>query len=64
MENTITENGALYAVQHKLTPRYRATLQERVNANKMIETEELRTESLRFLSNTGWERSRVAVVNG
>ena len=64
MENTITESGALYAVQHKAAPAYRANLQERVNANKRIETDELRTESFRFLSNTGWERSQVAVVNG
>ncbi len=34
MELTITQNGALYAIQHRPAPRHRGNLQKRVGADQ------------------------------
>jgi hypothetical protein len=41
MELTITQNGALYALQHGATKRYRGAGRKRPTANKIIQTDEL-----------------------
>jgi hypothetical protein len=41
MELTITQNGALYALQHQGTDSYRGARRKRANANKIIRTDEL-----------------------
>jgi hypothetical protein len=63
MELTITQNCALYALQHGATKKYRGPRQKRVIGNKITRTDELLPQSLRF-SNTGPKRSRVTVVKG
>jgi hypothetical protein len=47
MELTITQNGALYALQHGATKKYRGPRQKRVIANKIIRTDEIMPDSLR-----------------
>jgi hypothetical protein len=49
MELTMTQNGALYSLQHRATKKYRGARQKRVIVNKIIRTDELLPESLRFL---------------
>jgi hypothetical protein len=49
MEFTITQNSALYGLQHGVTKKYRGARQKRVIANKMIRTDELLPGSGRFL---------------
>jgi hypothetical protein len=46
MELTITQNGALYALQHGASKKYRSARRKRAIANKIIRTDELRLESL------------------
>ena len=46
MEPTITQNGALYALQHRATKKYRGARKKRVSVNNIIRTDELRLESL------------------
>jgi hypothetical protein len=45
MELTITQNGALYALQHRATNRYRGARRKRATAHKIIPTDELLTAS-------------------
>jgi hypothetical protein len=45
MELTITQNGALYALQHGATKKYRGACRKRATANKIIRTDELLTAS-------------------
>jgi hypothetical protein len=49
MECTITQSGALYGMQRRATKRYLGARQKRVITNKIIRTDELLPESLRFL---------------
>jgi len=49
MELTITQNSALYGLQHRATKKYRGACQKRVIANKMILTDELLPGRWRFL---------------
>jgi hypothetical protein len=49
MELTITQNGVLYALQHRATKKYRGARQKQLTANKIIRTGEVLPESLRFL---------------
>jgi hypothetical protein len=46
MELTITQNGALYALQHRAPKEYRGTGKKRAIATKIIQTGELPSESL------------------
>jgi len=46
MELTITQNGALYALQHRAPKEYRGTCRKRPTANKIIQTDELLPASL------------------
>jgi len=41
MELTITQNGALYALQHRATDMYNGAPRKRADANKIIRTDEL-----------------------
>jgi hypothetical protein len=47
MELTITQNGALYALQHGAAKKYRGPRQKRVIATKIIQTDEIMPDSLR-----------------
>jgi hypothetical protein len=44
MEPTITQNGALYALQHGATKKYRGARTKRAITNKIIPTNELLPE--------------------
>jgi hypothetical protein len=46
MELTITQNGALYALQHRATKKFRGAGKKPAIANKIIRTGELLPESL------------------
>ncbi len=48
MELTITQNGALYAVQHRPAPRYRGNLQKRVTADLIRALPTLTTSMEKF----------------
>jgi hypothetical protein len=41
MELTITQNGALYALQHRGIDRYRGARSQLTNADKIIRSDEL-----------------------
>ena len=45
MELTITQNGALYAVQHRAIKKYRGARNKRAIANKAIPADKLLPES-------------------
>jgi len=46
MELTITQNGALYALQHGATKKYRGARSKRAIINKIMRTDELLSEML------------------
>ena len=46
MELTITQNGALYGLQHGATKKYRGACKKRAIAHKIIRTDEPLPESL------------------
>jgi hypothetical protein len=48
MELTITQNGALYALQHRPAPRYRKNLQKRVGAHLIRTLPTLTTSMEKF----------------
>jgi len=48
MELTITQNGALYAIQHRPAPRYRKNLQKRVGAHLIRTLSTLTTSMEKF----------------
>jgi hypothetical protein len=48
MELTITQNGALYAIQHRPAPRYRDNLQKRMGAHLIRALRTLTTSMEKF----------------
>ena len=50
MELTITQNGALYAVQHGAIKKYRGARNKRAIANKAIPADKLLSESSRGIA--------------
>lgn len=60
MELTITQNGALYAIQHRASNHYRSVQRKRAIAGKQIQAglvrlgnpaaQEMKTEELCFIS--------------
>jgi hypothetical protein len=59
MDLTITQNGALYALQHRVTKKYRRARQKRVSADLI----RLITRGGVAVSNTRWWRSQARGIS-